>query len=151
MKKIWPLVVFILIRAISPLRAGTCFTPLGYLNNGAVSAYAVTPPDRRHHCPGPQPAEGDYPRDCTAFVGFREIERSTLALSDGNGTLLESNDNWGDSPNKQAIIDSTVAPTHPMESAIVRTLAANGAQYTAIVRGVADTTGVAVVEAYALQ
>lgn len=75
----------------------------------------------------------------------------TLALYDGNGALLESNDNWGDSPNKQAIIDSTVAPTHPMESAIVRTLGANGAQYTAIVRGVADTTGVAVVEVYALQ
>ena len=55
-----------------------------------------------------------------------------------------------DSPNKQAIIDSTIPPTNDLESAIVRTLPANGAQYTAIVRGVNDTTGIAVVEVYAL-
>ncbi len=37
-----------------------------------------------------------------------------------------------------------------LESAIVAILPANGAQYTAIVRGVGGTTGVAVVEIYAL-
>jgi predicted outer membrane repeat protein len=74
----------------------------------------------------------------------------TLELRDVNGTLLEANDNWMDSPNKQAIIDSTIPPTNNLESAIVRTLPANGAQYTAIVRGVNNTTGIAVVEVYAL-
>jgi hypothetical protein len=73
----------------------------------------------------------------------------TLELRDSNGELLEANDNWKDSPNKQAIIDSTIPPTNDLESAIVRTL--RPASYTAIVRGVGDTTGVAVVEVYALQ
>jgi hypothetical protein len=73
----------------------------------------------------------------------------TLELRDGDGTLLEANDNWQDSPNKQAIMDSTIPPTNNLESAIVRTL--TPANYTAIVRGVNDTTGIAVVEVYALQ
>jgi hypothetical protein len=72
----------------------------------------------------------------------------TLELHDANGGTLETNDNWVDSPNKQAIIDSTIPPTNNMESAIVRTL--SPANYTAIVRGVNNTTGVAVVEVYAL-
>ncbi|HVF73347.1 MAG TPA: FG-GAP repeat protein [Chthoniobacterales bacterium] len=72
-----------------------------------------------------------------------------LELHDGNGALLESNDNWIDSANKQAIIDTGIPPTNNLESAIVRTL--SPANYTAIVRGVNDTTGIAVVEVYALQ
>jgi hypothetical protein len=79
------------------------------------------------------------------------LENPTLELRDSNGGLLEANDNWIDSPNKQAIIDSTIPPTNDLESAIVATLPANGASYTAIVRGVNDTTGIAVVEVYALQ
>jgi hypothetical protein len=74
----------------------------------------------------------------------------TLELRDGNGGLLDMNDNWVDSPNKQAIIDSTVPPTKDAESAIVYNLPANGANYTAIVRGAGGTTGIAVVEVYAL-
>jgi predicted outer membrane repeat protein len=72
----------------------------------------------------------------------------TLELRDGNGALLEANDNWVDSPNKQAIIDSTIPPPNNVESAIVRTL--TPANYTAIVRGANNTTGIAVVEVYAL-
>jgi uncharacterized delta-60 repeat protein len=72
----------------------------------------------------------------------------TLELHDGNGALLEANDNWVDSPNKQAIIDSTIPPPNNLESAIVRTL--TPANYTAIVRGVGGSTGIAVVEVYAL-
>ncbi len=73
----------------------------------------------------------------------------TLELHDANGGLLESNDNWVDSPNKQAIIDSTIPPSNNLESAIVRTL--SPANYTAIVRGANNTTGIAVVEVYALK
>ena len=73
-----------------------------------------------------------------------------LELHDGNGALLDSNDNWVDSPNKQAIIDSTIPPTNNFESAIVSTLPSGGAHYTAIVRGAGNSTGVAVVEIYAL-
>ncbi len=72
----------------------------------------------------------------------------TLELHDSNGALLEANDNWKDSPNKQAIVDSTTPPTNDLESAIVRTL--TPANYTAIVRGVNNSTGIAVVEVYAL-
>jgi hypothetical protein len=72
----------------------------------------------------------------------------TMELHDGNGGLLETNDNWVDSPNKQQIIDSTVAPPNNLESAIIRTLTAGS--YTAIVRGVSNGTGIAVVEVYAL-
>jgi hypothetical protein len=61
---------------------------------------------------------------------------------------LDANDNWVDSANKQAIMDSTIPPSNDLESAIVRTLSPGS--YTAIVRGVNDTTGIAVVEVYAL-
>jgi hypothetical protein len=77
------------------------------------------------------------------------IADPTLELHDGNGALLEANDNWVDSANKQAIIDSTIPPTNNLESAIVRTL--TPASYTAIVRSADNTTGIAVVEVYALQ
>jgi hypothetical protein len=74
----------------------------------------------------------------------------TLELRDGNGALLDSNDNWVDSPNKQAIIDSTIPPTNDLESAIVATLPAGGAPYTAVVRGVNNAVGVGVIEVFAL-
>jgi hypothetical protein len=79
-----------------------------------------------------------------------KMENPTLELRDQNGALLQDNDNWMDSPNKQAIIDSTIPPTNDLESAIVATLPAANASYTAIVRGVNDSTGIAVVEVYVL-
>jgi hypothetical protein len=82
---------------------------------------------------------------------FNRLENPTLELRDGNGVLLEANDNWVDSPNKQAIVDSTIPPANDLESAVVATLPADGASYTAIVRGVGNATGIAVVEVYALQ
>jgi hypothetical protein len=79
------------------------------------------------------------------------LANPTMELRDQNGGLIQANDNWVDSPDKQAIIDSTIPPTNDLESAIIATLPANGASFTAIVRGVNDTTGIAVVEVYALQ
>jgi hypothetical protein len=71
----------------------------------------------------------------------------TLELHDGNGALMNSNDNWRDT--QQAEIEARgLAPTNDLESAILATLSPGG--YTAIVRGKNDTTGVAVVEAYEL-
>src|SRR4029079_2055620 len=67
----------------------------------------------------------------------------TLELRDSNGALLEANDNWGDSPNKQAISDSTIPPSNSLESAIVRILPANNSAYTAIVRGANNAAGIA--------
>ena len=70
-----------------------------------------------------------------------------LELHSGAATLA-TNDNWMDAPNKQEIIDSTIPPTDPAESAILMTL--NPGAYTAIVRGVNNTTGIGLVEAYDL-
>jgi hypothetical protein len=78
-----------------------------------------------------------------------KLANPTLELHGPDG-LIEANDNWIDSPNKQAIIDSTVPPGHDLESAIVATLPANNSAYTAVVRGGDNTTGIGVVEVYDL-
>ncbi len=70
----------------------------------------------------------------------------TLELHAQNGTLLFSNDNWTTAPNKQEISDTGRAPSSSQEPAILTTLAPG--KYTAIVRGSANTTGVALVEVY---
>jgi cyclophilin family peptidyl-prolyl cis-trans isomerase len=72
----------------------------------------------------------------------------TLELRNGNGTLIEQNDDWGSSPEHADIQSSGLAPTNPKESAVLQTLAAG--QYTAIVRGVNNGTGVGSVEVYQL-
>ncbi len=71
-----------------------------------------------------------------------------LELHDSNDLTIATNDNWQDSPDRQAIIDSTLPPSDDMESAIIMTL--DPAAYTAVVRGVGDTTGVGLVEIYDL-
>jgi hypothetical protein len=72
-----------------------------------------------------------------------------LELRDGNGALLQSNDNWR-SAQEAEIIATGIPPSNDLESAIVTTLPGNGAAFTAIVRGVNNATGVALVEVYAL-
>jgi cyclophilin family peptidyl-prolyl cis-trans isomerase len=72
----------------------------------------------------------------------------TLELRDSNGALLESNDDWGSSPNQGAIQASGLAPTNSKESAVLRILPAG--LYTAIVRGVNNTAGIGSVEVYQL-
>jgi mono/diheme cytochrome c family protein len=70
-----------------------------------------------------------------------------LELRNGNGSLLASDDNWR--TNQEAeIIATGLQPSNDLESAIVATLPP--ANYTAIVHGVNNTTGVALVEVYAL-
>jgi hypothetical protein len=72
----------------------------------------------------------------------------TLELHNGSGTVIGLNDNWMDAPNKQEIIDSGLAPSNNLESAILTSLSPGN--YTAIVRGVNNGTGVALVEVYGL-
>jgi hypothetical protein len=61
-------------------------------------------------------------------------------------TALAANDDWQTSPQAAAIAASGLAPSHPVESAILITLAPG--PYTAIVRGVGGTTGVGLVEVF---
>lgn len=81
------------------------------------------------------------------------LQDTTLELYDGNGNLVESNDNWKvrtDGSSQEADVRATtIPPTDDRESAIVATLAPGN--YTAIVRGKDSTVGIAVVEAYNLQ
>ena len=80
----------------------------------------------------------------------------TLELHDGSGALIASNNNWQQtviggiitSNQVQDIQNSGHAPADASESAIIATLPPGN--YTAIVRGVNNTTGVALVEAYDL-
>lgn len=69
----------------------------------------------------------------------------TIELHDGNGAFIASNDNWR-SDQEAEVIATGLPPPNDLESAIVRNLAPGN--YTAIVRGVNSTTGIAVVEAY---
>jgi glucose/arabinose dehydrogenase len=71
----------------------------------------------------------------------------TLTLFDNSGALA-TNDDWMTSPQKQQIIDSTIPPTDPKESAIVATL--QPGNYTAIMSGANGATGIGVVELYDL-
>jgi hypothetical protein len=85
------------------------------------------------------------------------LTNPTLELHDGTGALIASNDTWlhtiigGIIRANQLfdILDSGYAPTDPRESAIIADLPAGN--YTAIVRGVNNTTGVALVEVYDLR
>jgi hypothetical protein len=85
------------------------------------------------------------------------LANPTLELHNGSGALIARNDNWQTTivggiitaSQVNAIQNSGHAPTQPSESAIIATL--QPGNYTVIVRGVNNTTGVALVEVYDLQ
>ncbi len=64
----------------------------------------------------------------------------------GNPVPIDSNDNWGEATNAAAIGAAGNAPTSPLESAILRTLAPGA--YTAIVKGKGAFQGIGQVEVY---
>jgi len=95
--------------------------------------------------------------ELTPFGVPNVLANPTLELHNGAGALIASNDNWQATiiggiitqDQVQEIFNSGLAPTDAMESAIIANLPAGN--YTAIVRGVSNTTGVALVEVYDLQ
>ena len=84
------------------------------------------------------------------------LANPTLELHDGTGALIASNDNWVTTiiggiitiNQVAAIRASGYAPSDLRESAMIVNLPPGN--YTAIVRGVDNTTGVALVEVYDL-
>jgi hypothetical protein len=84
------------------------------------------------------------------------LANPTLELHDGTGALIGSNDDWQTtiiggiitSSQLTDIQNSSHAPTAASESAIIANL--QPGNYTAIVRGVNNTTGVGLVEVYDL-
>src|SRR5437667_4171296 len=85
------------------------------------------------------------------------LANPTLELHDGTGALIASNNNWATtiiggivtSNQVHEIQASGYVPGDPLESAIIADLPAGN--YTAVIRGVNNTTGVALVEVYNLQ
>lgn len=73
-----------------------------------------------------------------------------LELRDENGDLIRSNNDWR-SDQEEEIMATAIPPSSDLESAIVALLDAHGKAYTAIVHGNGGTTGIGVVEIYALQ
>jgi hypothetical protein len=71
----------------------------------------------------------------------------TLELHDSNGATI-SNDDWRESQESE-IIATTIPPNKDQEPAILATLVPGN--YTAVVRGKDNTTGIGLVEAYNLQ
>jgi hypothetical protein len=69
----------------------------------------------------------------------------TIELHDNNGAVIGSNDDWKDGQ-IQPLFATQLNPNNDRESAVVAFLAPGN--YTAVVRGKAGTTGVALVEAY---
>ena len=72
-----------------------------------------------------------------------------------NTTLIRQNDNWGSAANANEITATTIPPSNNLESAIVRTLPAilirlEPGNYTTVVDGVNNGTGIALVEVYEL-
>jgi phospholipase/lecithinase/hemolysin len=84
----------------------------------------------------------------TNFGVSGALQDPMLELHNGNGALIASNDDWKTSQDT-AVAGCGIAPSDVRESAIVRALAPGN--YTAIVRGKNNTTGVAVIEAYRIQ
>ncbi len=69
-----------------------------------------------------------------------------IELHNGNGDLIDTNDNWMDDPNMQVISEAGLAPTDPNEAALYEILPAGA--YTAILSGAGGTSGVGLVESY---
>ena len=76
------------------------------------------------------------------------VQDPTLELHNGDGDTIAENDNWKDSQEDE-IAATGLMPTDDAESAILQTLSPGN--YTAIVRGALETSGVGLVEVYHLQ
>jgi hypothetical protein len=76
------------------------------------------------------------------------LQDPVLELHDGNGATMATNDNWPDAPNAAEIQSTGLAPPDNHESAILMTVPPGN--YTTVVRGVGNTTGIGLAEAYKL-
>lgn len=76
------------------------------------------------------------------------LANPSLELWTASGAPVGQNDNWATGSQTAEIMNTGVAPAHPLESAVIAALAPGN--YTAVVRGVDGQTGVALVEVYDL-
>jgi len=72
-----------------------------------------------------------------------------IELHDQTGALIAQNDNWSSSADLRTdIVGVGLAPADPRESALIATLTPG--QYTVVLKGAGDTTGVGLIEIYDL-
>jgi hypothetical protein len=83
----------------------------------------------------------------TALGMANALANPVLELRDHNGALLTTNNNWQDDPAQAAELTAAgLAPVSPAESGIAVTLPPG--QYTALLSGLNNGTGVGLVEVY---
>ena len=83
----------------------------------------------------------------TPFGVPNALSDPTLELRNSNGALLLANDDWQDDPTQAAMISAAgLAPVNALESGIAATLAPG--QYTVLLAGLNNETGVGLVEVY---
>lgn len=82
-----------------------------------------------------------------AFGVPNTIDDPWMQLIDSSGSLIDQNDNWADHETVSEL-PAHLTPSEASEAVITRSLEPGA--YTAIVRGVGDTTGVGIVEVFAV-
>jgi hypothetical protein len=71
-----------------------------------------------------------------------------IEVHGSSGEIVATNDNWNDAATRQEIIDSGIAPTNDLESALWGII--NPGAYTVVVRGKDNTAGIGLFEVYDL-
>ena len=110
-------------------------------DNGLIGGFIIDPAESARvivRAIGPSLADSNVPNP---------LQDPVLELHDGNGATIKMNDDWAESGAGE-IEASGLAPHDARESSILANLI--GGNYTAIVRGKNDTSGVALVEIYHL-
>lgn len=73
------------------------------------------------------------------------LDNPILTLYDSTGAPIGTNDNWQTDPESDLVVPR---PTNPLEAALYRTLAPGA--YTVIIKGVNNSSGIALAEVYAV-
>ena len=81
----------------------------------------------------------------SAFGVTDALGDPSLTLFNGQGTAISSNNDW-ETTQRQALIDTALAPTNSKEAALLTDL--QPGNYTAVVSGTNNGTGVGLVEIY---
>ncbi len=84
----------------------------------------------------------------TNFGVSGALSDPTVELHDGNGATIAFNDNWADDAS-QGLIPPSLKPSDQHESALYRVLSSGN--YTAIMRGTGNSTGIGLIEVYNVQ
>jgi hypothetical protein len=131
----------LLLQASSPTRLGNISTRLrvGTGANAMIGGFIIT---------GTEPKTVIVRGIGPSLPVPGALADPVIEVHGSSGELLATNDNWSDDPNRQYVIDSGIAPTNDLESALFGVI--NPGAYTVVVRGKNDATGIGSFEVYDL-